>query len=139
VLAAESYVNLNQLKPLAKIIQYVEVEHEPEWFTTAPVTAIKRLLERAGLQVSDIDLFEVNEAFALVALHAERKLGISPDKMNVKGGAVALGHALGSSGSRILVTLIHSLKERANRYGVAAICNGGGGASAMLIENLSYE
>lgn len=126
------------LKPLAAILAYAEAEHEPTFFTTAPISATKRVLDQTGISISDIDLFEVNEAFAVVALAFQQELGIPREKMNIKGGAVALGHALGSSGCRILVTLVHALKEQNKRYGLAAICNGGGGASAMIIENFDY-
>jgi acetyl-CoA C-acetyltransferase len=138
VLCNRSKIEAFGLKPLAAIVAYAEAEHEPTFFTTAPVSATKRVLTQAGLTITDIDLFEVNEAFAVVALAYQRELQIPNEKLNVKGGAVALGHALGSSGCRILVTLVHALKEQNKRYGLAAICNGGGGASAMIIENFDY-
>ena len=124
------------LKPLAKIISYADAAHEPEWFTTAPSKALPIALEKAGLQISDIDFFEFNEAFSVVGLANNKILGLDANKVNVNGGAVALGHPLGSSGSRIIVTLINILKQNGGKYGAAAICNGGGGASAIVIENL---
>ncbi len=139
LMASQSYIDQHQILPLAKIISYAEAEHEPTFFTTAPISATHKVLRKAGLTVDQIDLFEVNEAFAVVALAYQKELKISMDKINVKGGAVALGHALGSSGSRIVVTLIHTLKEQNKRFGLAAICNGGGGASAIIIENMVYE
>lgn len=124
------------LKPLAKIVSYADAAHEPEWFTTAPSKALPIALEKAGLQISDIDFFEFNEAFSVVGLANNKILGLDANKVNVNGGAVALGHPLGSSGSRIIVTLINILKQNGGKYGAAAICNGGGGASAIVIENL---
>jgi acetyl-CoA C-acetyltransferase len=121
-------------KPIARIVAYTGVAQAPEWFTTAPVGAIGRLLEKAGLSVPDIDLFEVNEAFAAVALAAIRELDLDPAKVNVRGGAVALGHPIGASGARILTTLVHALRHAGKRRGVAAICIGGGEATAMLVE-----
>ncbi len=109
---------------------------EPEWFTTAPVGAAKSVLARAGLQAGDIDLWEVNEAFAVVALAFIRDLGLDPARVNVRGGAVALGHPIGSSGARILVTLLSAMKERGARRGCAAICIGGGEATAMVVERI---
>lgn len=124
------------LKPLAKIVSYADAAHEPEWFTTAPSKALPIALEKAGLQISDIDFYEFNEAFSVVGLANNKILGLDANKVNVNGGAVALGHPLGSSGSRIIVTLINILKQNGGKYGAAAICNGGGGASAIVIENL---
>ena len=124
------------LKPLAKIVSYADAAHEPEWFTTAPSKALPIALEKAGLQICDIDFFEFNEAFSVVGLANNKILGLDANKVNVNGGAVALGHPLGSSGSRIIVTLINILKQNGGKYGAAAICNGGGGASAIVIENL---
>jgi len=124
------------LKPLARIVSYADYEQEPEWFTTAPVGAMRLALERGEVQLSEVDFFEVNEAFAVVPLAVAQLSGAALDKVNVRGGAVALGHPLGSSGSRILVTLIHTLCQSGGRYGLAGICNGGGGASAVLIERL---
>lgn len=124
------------LKPLAKILSYADAAHEPEWFTTAPSKALPKALGKAGLQISDIDFFELNEAFAVVGLANSKILGLDASKVNVNGGAVSLGHPLGSSGARILVTLINVLKQNGGKYGAAAICNGGGGASAVVIENM---
>lgn len=136
MLAGEEYVQRHGLKPLARIIAYADGAQEPEWFTTAPAIAAEKALKRAGLTIDDIDYFEVNEAFAVVALAFIKHFGLSQDKVNVNGGAVALGHPLGCSGARILTTLTHVLRQNKRRYGMAAICNGGGGASAMIIENL---
>ena len=124
------------LKPLAKIVSYADAAHEPEWFTTAPSKALPIALKKAGLEVSDIDFFEFNEAFSVVGLANNKILGLEESKVNVNGGAVSLGHPLGSSGARIIVTLINVLKQNNGKYGAAAICNGGGGASAIVIENL---
>lgn len=124
------------LKPLAKVLGYADAEQAPEWFTTTPAKAIPRAVEKAGLQMSDIQFFEINEAFSAVALANIQLMGIDGSKVNVNGGAVALGHPLGCSGARILVTLIHVLKQNGARYGAAGICNGGGGGSAMVIEAL---
>ncbi|AZB11202.1 acetyl-CoA C-acyltransferase [Chryseobacterium sp. G0162] len=124
------------LKPLAKIVSYADAAQEPENFTTAPAKALPIALKKAGLEVSDIDFFEFNEAFSVVGLANNKILGLDASKVNVNGGAVALGHPLGSSGSRIIVTLINVLKQNNAKYGAAAICNGGGGASAIVIENI---
>ncbi len=124
-------------RPLARLVAQAGVAQEPEWFTTAPVFAIRKVLDRAGMQLSDIDLFEVNEAFAVVAMAAERELGIEREKLNVHGGAVALGHPIGASGARILTTLLHALRRRGERFGCAAICIGGGEATAVIVENLA--
>lgn len=125
------------IKPMAKIIAYADAAHEPKWFTTAPTKALPKALEKAGLQISDIDFFEFNEAFAVVGLANTKILGLDDEKVNVNGGAVSLGHPLGSSGSRIVVTLAHILQQRGGKFGAAAICNGGGGATAIIIENLT--
>ena len=124
------------LKPLAKIKSYSDAAQEPEWFTTAPAKALPIALKKASLKINDIDLFELNEAFSVVGLANIEKLKIDSQKVNINGGAVSLGHPLGSSGSRIVVTLIYALKQNNLKYGAAAICNGGGGASAMIIENI---
>ena len=121
-------------KPLARIVAHASLAQKPEWFTTAPVGAARLALERAGLAAGDIDLWEVNEAFAVVAIAFLRDLGLSPDRVNVRGGAVALGHPIGCSGARILVTLLHAMAERGARRGCAAICIGGGEATAMIVE-----
>ena len=122
--------------PLAKIISYADAQLAPEWFTTAPSKAIPLALHRAGLMIDQIDFFEINEAFSVVAIANNRLLGLDGANVNVNGGAVALGHPLGASGARILVTLLHVLLQHKGKYGAAGICNGGGGASAMVIENL---
>lgn len=125
------------LKPLARILSFADAEQAPEWFTTSPAKALPRAVEKAGLSMDQIDYFEINEAFSVVAIANNQLMKLDPAKVNVNGGAVSLGHPLGSSGSRILVTLIHVLKQNNARYGACGICNGGGGASAMVIENLS--
>ncbi len=122
------------LKPIALIQGYDQSAQEPEWFTTAPVTAIKKTLERVGWAVEDVDLWEVNEAFAVVAMAALAEIGMPHDKLNVNGGACALGHPIGASGSRIIVTLIHALQQRGGKRGIASLCIGGGEATAMAIE-----
>ena len=122
------------LQPLAEIIAYADAEQEPEWFTTTPSLAVKKVLAKADLELSDIDFFEFNEAFSVVVLVNARLLDISLERMNVYGGAVSLGHPLGCSGARILVTLTSVLEQERGQYGLAAICNGGGGASAMIIK-----
>lgn len=124
------------LKPLAKIISYADAAHEPENFTTAPSKALPIALKKAGMEISDVDFFEFNEAFSVVGLANNKILGLDAAKVNVNGGAVSLGHPLGSSGSRIIVTLINVLKQNNGKFGAAAICNGGGGATAIVIENM---
>ena len=125
-----------RLKPLAKICSYADAAHEPEWFTTAPSKALPLAISNAGICFEDIDYWELNEAFSVVGLANMHKLGLRTNQVNVNGGAVSLGHPLGSSGSRILVTLIQVLKQNNANYGAAGICNGGGGASAMVIKNM---
>jgi acetyl-CoA C-acetyltransferase len=122
------------LKPLAYIKSYADAAQEPKWFTTAPAKAIPKALKKAGLSISDVDYFEFNEAFAVVGLANAKILGLSNDQINVNGGAVSLGHPLGCSGARIVVTLINVLQQNNAKIGAAAICNGGGGASAIIIE-----
>ena len=124
------------LKPLARIISYADAQQAPEWFTTAPSKAIPIALKRAGLEVSQVDVFEINEAFSVVSIANNNILKLNPEKVNINGGAVSLGHPLGASGARIIVTLINVLQQTGGKIGVAGICNGGGGASAMVIENL---
>jgi len=124
------------IKPLARIVSYADAQQAPEWFTTAPSKAIPLALHRAGLSTENIDFFEINEAFSVVSIANNRLLGLDSRKVNVNGGAVALGHPLGASGARIVVTLMHVLLQNNGKYGAAGICNGGGGASAMVIENL---
>jgi len=133
IMSAEKANELG-IKPLAKIISYADAAQEPEWFTTAPAKALPIALGKANMELSDVDYFELNEAFSVVGLANMKILGLNPDKVNVNGGAVALGHPLGSSGSRIIVTLINVLKQNKGKIGAAGICNGGGGASAMVIE-----
>ena len=123
------------LTPLAKIVSYADAAHAPEWFTTAPSKALPVALAKAGLQNSDIDFWELNEAFSVVGIANNRALGLDESNVNVNGGAVSLGHPLGSSGSRIVITLMNVLKQNGGKLGAAGICNGGGGASAMVIEN----
>lgn len=124
------------LKPLVKIVGYASSATEPVWFTTAPVQTIERLLNKTGYRILDVDLFEINEAFSVSSIAVNRKLALDPEKVNIWGGAVALGHPIGASGSRILTTLIHALKALNKRLGVAAICLGGGEAVAMMVENV---
>jgi acetyl-CoA C-acetyltransferase len=123
-------------KPMAKIVSHATFSREPEWFTMAPVGAIKRALEKAHLTVGDIDLFEVNEAFSVVTLMAIRELKLDPKKVNVSGGAVALGHPIGASGARILTTLLYGMKRTGAKRGLATLCNGGGEATAVIVERL---
>ena len=137
VLATAAAAREHGLTPIARIVAHAGVAQAPEWFTTAPIGAIRAVLDRAGLGLDDIDLFEVNEAFAVVALAAQRELGIPDEKLNCHGGAVALGHPIGASGARILVTLLHALRRRGLRRGCAAICIGGGEATAMVVETLA--
>ena len=134
ILMSLEKANELNLKPLAKIISYADSAHEPEWFTTAPSSAVEKALEKGKLQKSDVDYFELNEAFSVVGLANMKLLEINSSNVNVNGGAVSLGHPLGSSGSRIIVTLINVLKQNDGKIGVAGICNGGGGASAMVIQ-----
>jgi acetyl-CoA C-acetyltransferase len=136
VVTSAEYAERNGLKPIARIIAQSTAAQEPEWFTTAPAKAIDIVLKRAGMSVNDIDLFEINEAFAAVAMAAMKDAQIPHDKLNVHGGAVALGHPIGASGARILVTLIHALHDRGQKRGLAAICIGGGEAAAMIVETL---
>lgn len=124
------------LKPIAKILSYADAEQAPEWFTTTPSIAVPKAVAKAGLQMRDIDYWELNEAFAVVGIENSRRMKLDPSRVNVHGGAVSLGHPLGASGARIIVTLINVLKANKAKYGAAGICNGGGGASAMVIENV---
>jgi acetyl-CoA C-acetyltransferase len=135
LMSGEKAAELN-LRPLAKIVNYADAAHEPEWFTTAPAKALPIALGKVGLTTTDVDYFELNEAFSVVGLANMKILGLDANKVNVNGGAVSLGHPLGSSGSRIIVTLINVLKQNGGKVGAAGICNGGGGASAMVIELL---
>jgi len=136
ILASKEAVDKYGLKPLAKIISYADAAQAPEWFTTAPSLAIPKALEKANLNISDVDFWELNQAFSVVGIANTKILGLDPSKVDVNGGAVALGHPLGNSGSRIVVTLINVLKQNAGKLGGAGICNGGGGASAIIIENI---
>jgi len=124
------------LEPLARIVAHATNSQEPEWFTTAPVGAIQKVLDKAGWKVADVDLFEVNEAFAVVAMAPMRELGVPHEKLNVNGGACALGHPIGASGARLVVTLLNALKTRGLKRGVAALCIGGGEATAIAVERL---
>lgn len=125
------------LKPLVRIIGYADAQQAPEWFTTAPSKAIPLALKRAGKNLDEVDFFEINEAFSVVSLANNKELGLPEELVNVNGGAVSMGHPLGASGARIVVTLISVLNQNNGRIGVAGICNGGGGASAVVIENLN--
>jgi len=136
VLASEEAVTQLGVRPLARLVSQASHAQEPEWFTTAPVPAAKRAAERAGLSLADIDLFEVNEAFAVVAMAFIQELDLDPNRVNVNGGAVALGHPIGASGARILTTLVHALRARKKKYGLASICIGGGEAVAVVVEAL---
>jgi acetyl-CoA C-acetyltransferase len=136
VVTSEEKAKAKGWKPIARIVAYTSVAQAPEWFTTAPIGAIQKLLGMTGLSVKDIDLFEINEAFAAVAMAAIKELALDPAKVNVRGGAVALGHPIGASGARILTTLVHALRKEGKKRGIAAICIGGGEASAMLVETV---
>jgi acetyl-CoA C-acetyltransferase len=136
ILAGGETVKEQGLRPVARIVAYADAEQAPKWFTTTPVLATRNVLAKAGLSLSQVDYFEVNEAFSVVALAYRKLLELDSEKVNLWGGAVSLGHPLGASGARILTTLLNVLKEKGGRYGVAAICNGGGGATAVLVENL---
>ena len=137
ILASKEKVEELGLKPIAKIVSYADAAQEPEWFTTAPSKALPKALKKANLTNDDIDFWELNQAFSVVGLANIEKLKLDPAKVDVNGGAVSLGHPLGNSGSRIIVTLINVLKQNNGKIGAAGICNGGGGASAMVIENIS--
>jgi acetyl-CoA C-acetyltransferase len=136
ILASEQTVKAKGLQPIAKIVAHATFAQDPKWFTTAPVGAIKKVLNRAGLKISDIDLFEVNEAFAVVTMVTMKELGIPADKMNVNGGAIAIGHPLGASGARILTTLVHALHTHNKRFGLASLCIGGGEGIAVIVERV---
>lgn len=137
LVASEKYANDKGLKPLAKIIAHASFAQAPDWFTTAPAEVIKKVLAKANMKIEDIDLFEINEAFAVVPIFAQKNLGIPLDKINVHGGAVSIGHPIGASGARILTTLIYALKRYNKKYGLATLCIGGGEANAMIIENVA--
>lgn len=136
VLMSKERADALGIKPLARILGFADAQQAPEWFTTAPAKALPRAIANAGKQPGDIDYYEINEAFSAVAIANNRELKLDPSRVNINGGAVALGHPLGSSGCRIVVTLIHVLKQKNARLGAAGICNGGGGASAIVIENI---
>ncbi|MBI4238181.1 MAG: acetyl-CoA C-acetyltransferase [Deltaproteobacteria bacterium] len=136
VIASEARAKTLGGKGLARIVAQATFSQAPEWFTTAPAGAITRVCERAGVKVGEIDLFEINEAFACVALHAIKECGLDPKRVNVHGGAIALGHPIGASGARILTTLLYALRRYDKRLGLATLCNGGGEATALLVERL---
>lgn len=136
VLMSKEKANELGLKPIAKILSYADAEQSPEWFTTTPSIAVPKAVAKAGLQMQDINFWELNEAFSVVGIENSRRMKLDPATVNVNGGAVSIGHPLGCSGARIIVTLINVLKQRNGKYGAAGICNGGGGASAMVIENM---
>ncbi|MFV0606673.1 MAG: acetyl-CoA C-acyltransferase [Niabella sp.] len=123
------------INPIAKILSYADAEQAPEWFTTTPSLAVPKAVSKAGLQLNDINFFELNEAFSVVGIENTKRMNLNPANVNVNGGAVSLGHPLGASGARIIVTLLHLLQQNKARYGAAGICNGGGGASAMVVES----
>jgi acetyl-CoA C-acetyltransferase len=136
VLMSKQKVNELGLKPIGKIVSYADAEQAPEWFTTTPSIAVSKAVAKAGLTMEDISYWELNEAFAVVGIENTKRMHLDPAKVNVHGGAVSIGHPLGCSGARIIVTLMHILKQNNAKYGAAGICNGGGGASAMVIENV---
>lgn len=136
VLMSKEKAEALNLKPIARIVSFADAAQAPEWFTTAPSKALPKALQKAGLNKDQIDYWELNEAFAVVGLANNKELGLDPAKVNIHGGAVSLGHPLGNSGSRIIVTLLNVLKQNNGKYGAAGICNGGGGASAMIIESV---
>ena len=135
MMSAEKAADLG-VKTVARIVAQASFSQEPEWFTTAPVRAIRKVLDKSGLTVDDIDLFEINEAFAAVTMAAEKDLGLDHDKVNIHGGAVALGHPIGASGARILVTLLNAMESRKAKLGLATLCIGGGEASAVIVERV---
>lgn len=136
VLMSKEKANELGIKPIAKIISYADAEQAPEKFTTTPSLAVPKAVKKAGLKMSDIDYYELNEAFSVVGVANIKLMNLDPAKVNVNGGAVSLGHPLGASGARIIISLVNVLKQNKGKYGAAGICNGGGGASAMVIENL---
>ncbi len=136
ILASKEAVEKYGLTPIAKIKGYADAAQSPEWFTTSPSLAVPKALEKAGIEAKDVDFWELNQAFSVVGIANTKILGLDPAKVDVNGGAVALGHPLGNSGSRIVVTLINVLKQNNGKIGAAGICNGGGGASALVIENI---
>src|SRR5215510_14503494 len=138
ILARRSLADRDGLPVLAEIKGHTTHSQEPQWFTTAPIPAIRKLLDKVGWSVGDVDLFEINEAFAVVAMAAQKDLGIPSEKLNINGGAVALGHPIGATGARMLVTLLHSLKRTGGRRGVASLCIGGGEATAIAVERIVH-
>jgi len=136
VLCSAAHASAKGLKPIGRIVAYAQHAQEPEWFTTAPAFAIEKLLAKAGVGVGDVDLFEVNEAFAVVAMVVAQKVGIPHDKLNVNGGAVAMGHPIGMTGTRLVLTALHELRRRGGKYAVCSPCIGGGEATAVLVEAL---
>lgn len=138
VLASGEAVQAHGLKPIGKVLAYAQHAQAPEWFTTAPAEAVKKVLASSGKAVADIDLFEINEAFAVVALAVAKEVGIPEDKLNINGGAVALGHPIGMTGARLVLTLLHELRRSGKRLGIASPCIGGGEATAALVEALSH-
>jgi acetyl-CoA C-acetyltransferase len=136
VLASEALVQKKGLRPMARIVAHSTFAQDPKWFTTAPIGAMKLVCERAGLSLDKIDLFEINEAFSVVTMAAIKELKLPPAKVNIHGGAVALGHPIGASGARLLVTLVHALEQKKARYGMASLCIGGGEAVAVIVERL---
>jgi acetyl-CoA C-acetyltransferase len=136
VVMAEERAERLQIKPLARIIGWCGASRESEWFTIAPVQAISGLLTKTGFSINDIDLFEINEAFAAASIAVNKKLGLDPEKVNIRGGAIALGHPIGASGARILVTLVHALRNTGKQRGIASLCIGGGEALALMVEML---
>lgn len=136
ILMSKSKMEELGLKPLARILSYADAQQAPEWFTTAPSKAIPKALKAANIKSSEVDFYEINEAFSVVSIVNNQQLGLDSKKVNVNGGAVSMGHPLGASGARIVVTLLHVLEQNEGRIGVAGICNGGGGASAIVLERL---
>ena len=136
ILASGEKVKELGLKPLAKIISFADASQDPEWFTTTPTIAMNRALKKAGLKIADMDFAEINEAFSCVAIANRQDLGLKAEQLNIWGGAVALGHPIGCSGARIVITLTSVLRQKGGGYGIAGICNGGGGASAMVVETV---
>ncbi|HGG56937.1 MAG TPA: thiolase family protein, partial [Nannocystis exedens] len=139
VLMSAEEASRRGLTPLARITGYAGAAQAPEWFTTAPAESIKKLLERTGQSVESVDLWEINEAFAVVSLVNQDRLGIASDRLNVRGGAVALGHPIGASGCRLLVTLLHAMKQEDKQRGVVSLCIGGGEAVALMVERSAQE
>ena len=136
VLMSKKKANELGLKPLARILGFADAAQDPIWFTTAPALAVPKAIKNAGITADDVDYYEINEAFSVVVLANNKTLNLDPERVNVQGGAVALGHPLGASGARIITTLTSVLKNKEGTIGVAGICNGGGGASAIVIERL---